>query len=141
MTITIQEVTQAVAVTRPYLSAAKLSVMADGCRGEEREWFKQRFVNLRHEIETMPKTYDQEGKGDNAIVTLHYFNAGSDWYILEKDVDGGIQHAFSYAILNGDFENAELGYICIAELVSLGVELDLHFQPRTLAAIKYQLHS
>jgi hypothetical protein len=33
----------------------------------------------------------------------------------------------------------ELGYISIAKLVALSVELDLHFSLRTLAAIKYQL--
>lgn len=141
MRTTIKEVTQAVAIIRPYLSAVQLSVMGDACRGEEGAWFKQRFIDLQREIETMPATYEQEGKGDKAIATLHYFNADSDWYILEKDIDGGIQQAFGYAILNGDFENAELGYICIAELVAHGVELDLHFRPRTLAAIKYQLHS
>ena len=141
MQSTIQEVTQAVAIIRPYLSAAQLAVMGAACRGEEGDWFRQRVILLQREIECMPATYEQDGKGDNAIAALHYFNAGSDWYILEKDVEGGIQQAFGYAILNGDFENAELGYISIAKLVALGVELDLHFRPRTLAAIKYKLRS
>ena len=141
MQTTIRDVTQAVAIVRPYLSVAQLSVMGEACRGEEGDWFRQRLIDLQREIERMPATYEQDGKGDSAIAALHYFNAGSDWYILEKDVDGGIQQAFGYAILNGDFENAELGYISIAELVAHGVELDLHFKPRTLAAIKYQLRS
>jgi hypothetical protein len=141
MQTTLRDVSQAVAIIRPYLSAAQLSVMGEACRGEEGDWFRQRLIDLQREIERMPATYAQDGKGDNAIAALHYFNAGSDWYILEKDVDGGIQQAFGYAILNGDFENAELGYISIAELVAHGVELDLHFKPRTLAAIKYQLRS
>ena len=141
MQTTIRDVTQAVAIVRPYLSVAQLSVMGEACRGEEGDWFRQRLIDLQREIERMPATYEQDGKGDSAIAALHYFNAGSDWYILEKDVDGGIQQAFGYAILNGDFENAELGYISIDELVAHGVELDLHFKPRTLAAIKYQLRS
>ena len=141
MQTTIRDVTQAVAIVRPYLSVAQLSVMGEACRGEEGDWFRQRLIDLQREIERIPATYEQDGKGDSAIAALHYFNAGSDWYILEKDVDGGIQQAFGYAILNGDFENAVLGYISIAELVAHGVELDLHFKPRTLAAIKYQLRS
>lgn len=87
----------------------------------------------------MPVTYGQDGKGDDAIAVPHYFGAGSDWCIVEKDIDSGIQQAFGYAILNADFENAELGYISFARLVALGVELDLHFRPRAVAAIKYQL--
>jgi hypothetical protein len=141
MQTTMRDVTEAVAIIRPYLSAAQLAVMGKACRGEEGDWFRQRLIDLHQEIERMPVTYEQDGKGDKAIAALHYFNAGSDWYILEKDVDGGIQQAFGYAILNGDFENAELGYISIAELVTHEVELDLHFRPCTLAAIKYQLRS
>jgi hypothetical protein len=141
MQTTIHDVSQAVSIIRPYLSTAQMAVMGEACRGEEGDWFRQRLIDLQREIERMPATFEQDGKGDNAIAALHYFNACSDWYILEKDVDGGIQQAFGYAILNGDFENAELGYISIAELVAHGVELDLHFKPRTLAAIKYQLRS
>ena len=47
---------------------------------------------------------------------LHYFRAGSDWYITEKDMEGaGTRQAFGYAVLNGDTQNAELGYIDIGE--------------------------
>ena len=138
MQTNITEVTKAVAIIRPFLSAAQLSVMGDACRGEEGEWFKKRFIDLQREIETMPATYEQDGKGDEAIVYLHYFTASSDWYITEKDIDGGIQQAFGYAILNDDTDNAELGYISIAELVRCQVELDLHFKPCSLGAIKYR---
>ena len=76
------------------------------------------------------------GKGDDAIVYLHYFFGGCDWYITEKDVDGGVQQAFGYAVLFGDKQNAELGYICITEITQFGAELDLYFTPCPLAEIK-----
>ena len=96
----------------------------------------QKLIDLAQQIDTMPKTYEQDGKGDQAIAHLHYFTGASDWYITEKDMDGGIQQAYGYAILNGDNECAEVGYISIEELTRHGAELDLHFAPRSLAEIK-----
>lgn len=123
-------------VVRPFLSRVQLSVMADACRGEEGTFFYQQFVSLAQRINDMPTTGQTDGKGDQATVHLHYFLNNSDWYITEKDVDGGIQQAFGYAVLNGDDEMAELGYISIEELTRYGVELDMYFAPCSLAAIK-----
>ena len=94
------------------------------------------FIDLEKLIASAPVTYEQDGKGDDAIVYLHYFFGGCDWYITEKDVDGGVQQAFGYAVLFGDKENAELGYICITEIIQCGAELDLYFTPCPLAEIK-----
>lgn len=125
-----------VSTIRPFLSVLQLACMADGCRGEEKDYFIQKFVDLAEQINTMPKTYEQDGKGDDAVAHLHYFLGGNDWFITEKDMDGGVQQAFGYAILNGDDEMAECGYISISELVRHGVELDLHFTPCSLREIK-----
>lgn len=121
---------------RPFLSAGQYAAMIAGCRGEESAYFIKCVEDLTRLIDSMPVTYEQDGKGDQAVAHLHYFSAGSDWYITEKDMDGDIQQAYGYAILNGDDECAELGYISIRELVQAGVELDLHFTPATLADIK-----
>ena len=126
----------AVPTIRPFLSSMQLSVMGDLSRGEEGSFFLQKFIDLQSQISTMPKTWEQDGKGDAAIAYLHYFLGGSDWYITEKDMDGGIEQAFGYAILNGDDECAELGYISIQEITAYGAELDLHFTPCTLGEIK-----
>lgn len=126
----------AVPITRPFISRAQFSVMEDACRGEEKEFFMQKFIDLAQLINTMPKTYEQDGKGDQATAHLHYFLNSSDWYITEKDMGGGIQQAFGYAVLNGDDECAEIGYISIAELIQFGAVLDLHFTPCSLAEIK-----
>jgi hypothetical protein len=113
-----------------------LHIIVEACRGEEGRFFSQKLLAVSDLINTMPKTYEQDGLGDEAIVSLHYFYGGSDWYITEKDMDGGVQQAFGYAVLNGDDQYAELGYISIIELTRNGVELDLYFTPCTLAEIK-----
>ena len=127
---------EAMSVVQPFLSWNQFTVMTEACHGEEEEFFMQTFVAWADKIKAMPATYQQDGLHLAAVVHLHYFFRGSDWYITEKDVDGGIQQAYGYAILNGDDQNAELGYISIEELTCIGAELDLHFLPCTLAEIK-----
>ena len=127
---------KAIQAVRPFLSHSQFSVMVSSCCGEEREFFMQMFTDLEKLIASTPVTYEQDGKGDDAIVYLHYFFGGCDWYITEKDVDGGVQQAFGYAVLFGDKENAELGYICITEITQFGAELDLYFTPCPLAEVK-----
>lgn len=126
----------AVPTVRPFLSNTQLMVMSHAGRGEEGLFFLQKFIDLAQQIAAMPKTYEQGDKGDQATAHLHYFVGGCDWYITEKDVDGGVQQAYGYAIINGDDEMAECGYICIEEITRCGAELDLHFTPCTLAEIK-----
>ncbi len=85
----------------------------------------------------MPEVYGQDGMGDEAIAYLHYFYGSSDWYITEKDTSDEQHQAFGYVILNGDTQNAELGYISIEEMKSLNKpELDLYYTPQTLGEIK-----
>lgn len=128
--------TAAIALIRPFLSRSQLAIMADGCRSEEKDFFMKLFIELGERIAAMPKTYEQDGLGMQAVVHLHYFMGGSDWYITEKDMAGGVRQAFGYAVLNGDEECAEMGYISIEELTRHGVSLNLHFKPCTLATIK-----
>ncbi|WP_281400841.1 DUF2958 domain-containing protein [sulfur-oxidizing endosymbiont of Gigantopelta aegis] len=86
-------------------------------------------------IKTMPKTGEQENKGDEAIAYLHYFVGAFDWYISEKDMlDEQIQ-AFGL----GSMGYPEYGYISIAELIENNVELDLHFKPEPLKVLKQDL--
>lgn len=119
----------------PFGQYKTMTTLAAG-GGDGSDFYMHRILDLANQIEAMPKTYEQDGKGDEAIAHLHYFSGGSDWYITEKDVDGGVQQAYGYAILNGDDEMAESGYISIEELTRNGVELDLHFTPCRLAEIK-----
>ncbi len=131
-----------------FIGKSQLSVISRQARqGEEREYFKNMILKLKETIETMPKSYETDGQGDSAISTLHYFNSSSDWYIVEKDAGSpddeaqGIQaQAFGLACLNGNTDNAEMGYISIQELIENGVELDLYYKPETIGDIKNRLN-
>src|ERR1051326_9634668 len=121
---------------RGFIGGSQLRVIGDGCRGEERQYFFDKLVQIAGIVTRMPKTYETDGQGDNAVAYLHYFFSNCDWFITEKDeaADGeGQIQAFGLADLG---YGGELGYISIAELITLNVELDLHFTPSTLAQIK-----
>ena len=120
---------------KKFISPLQLKVTLEYCKGEEGQFFKDVLNELTERIEKMPKTYETDGQGLNAIVHLHYFKDGMNWWITEKDVDtdgeGQIQ-AFGLADLFGD--GGELGYISIKELLENNVELDYHFPPCPLKA-------
>jgi hypothetical protein len=121
----------AIAAFMPY---SQRRTIASLMKGEEGDFFANKMIEMRGVVEQMPVTYEQDGKGDQATAYLHYFRGGADWYITEKDKNGGVRQAFGLADLYGD--GGELGYISISELTQAEVELDLHFTPKTLAAIR-----
>lgn len=124
----------ATADLNPFIGNAQLRVMRQACKGEEGDWFITRMVELAAIVTSMPKTYEQDGMGDNAVVHLHYFSPSADWYITERDMEAEQLQAFGLADLFQD--GGELGYISIKELIANGVELDLHFKPRTLTQVR-----
>lgn len=116
---------------RQFLSRGQFKAIADAMKGEEGRFFIDKAKVLAQLIEGMAKTYEQDGKGDDATAYLHYFKGSGDWYITEKDASGkGTEQAFGLADLG---QGGELGYISIDELVRNNVELDLHFQPKPLS--------
>lgn len=118
---------------RQFLSRGQYRSIADAMRGEEGAEFIDKAQVLARLIDGMAKTYEQDGKGDQATAYLHYFKGGADWYITEKDASGkGTEQAFGSADLG---QGAELGYISIDELARNNVELDLYFAPVTLASV------
>ena len=71
--------------------------------------------------------------------SLHFFIGGCDWYICEYDGDDLF---FGYAILNGDFINAEWGYVSFSELIAISIngievdcELEDHWPPTHVSEI------
>lgn len=124
---------------RYFIPQAQRFALSDLLLGEEAEYFALNIINLAERIEKMPKTYEQDGLGDEAIAHLRYFHpTGFDWHITEKDMGDGTgdmtQHqAFGLA----DMGSPELGYISIAEMIDTpGVELDLYHAPRTIREIR-----
>lgn len=94
--------------------------------GEEGEWFAERMILLADQIAAMPVSYQTEKLGKAAPVVLHYFGPSYDAWITEKDKDGGTPQAFGKVDLG---YGAELGNVCIDELLEAGAELDFHWTP------------
>jgi hypothetical protein len=122
----------AIMQVRKFTSNAQFTTMVSLMCGEEGEWYREKFLEMAARINTMPKTYEQDGKGEDAIAYLHYFYGNADWYIIEKDAEDEQHQAFGYADLG---YGGEMGYISIEELIENGVELDLHFEPKTMGEI------
>lgn len=91
---------------------------------------------------TLPKLYEQEKNGDDAIVHLKFFDPCSywTWYVLEYD---GADTFFG--LVRGHY--VELGYFSLKELqechgsLGIGIERDLYFKPTPLKEIRTELHS
>ncbi len=126
---------------RRFMSWDQLSIVAECMRGEEKEFFFDKLNELAKRVDDMPVTYEQDGKGGEAIAYLHYFLGDCHWYITEKDMDGEVEEAFGYAVLHGDLLCAEYGFIPISELVGVGAVLDFHFDPKPMWEIKEQLEA
>lgn len=130
-----KKILQAIETVRPFVPVMQLKTIVDNLKwSEERGWFRDKLLELVQVIEAMPVTYAQDELGDDAVVHLHYFYGGGDWWITEKDVDGGVDQAFGLVDLG---HGPEMGYISIAEMVRLKVmDLDLHWVPKTLCEVK-----
>ena len=117
-----------------FIGKNQILIVKDAMNGEEKQYFIDKMIELAGVVGKMPKTYEQDGLGDMAIVHLHYFKGGCDWYITEKDKDSQQAQAFGYANL-GDDNYAEVGYISLEEILESNVELDFHWKPKTLAEV------
>jgi len=126
-----------VRVTIP-MSKAQKSVVRSGLQGEEREYFAEAVAKLQKVFESMPKIYEQDGKGDAALAYLHYFVGGSDWWITEVGADA---IGYGFTCLNGWTDCAEYGYINLRDIAAEGAELDFHFEPTTVGELKKRLHA
>lgn len=103
---------------------------------EEGKFFKEKLAELTELIKGMPGPGEQSSH-DDPTVYLHYLARGCDWYIMERDSTPVQNQAFGWVILHGDTWNAEMGYVSIAELISLSdMELDFHFSPKPLSEVK-----
>jgi len=130
---------QNIKTLKAFMPNSQLQVVKSNLKGEEGEYFEEMLSQYATRVSTMHKTYEQDGKGDNAVCHLHYFCGDSDWYITERDMEDEQLQAYGFVILHGDTQMAELGYINIDELKSIaGMEVDLHFEPISLRQIKAQ---
>ncbi|OIR19968.1 hypothetical protein GALL_08540 [mine drainage metagenome] len=128
---TREEAQDALRFLQGFMPQAQIAAIAAGMHGEEQQHFFNKVVEIERLIRTMPKTYEQDGAGEEAIAHLHYFLNGFDWFITERDIEREQLQAFGLACLGEE----EMGYINIVELIRNGAELDLYFEPRSLRKI------
>jgi hypothetical protein len=91
-------------------------------------------------LKSIPRLYEtEEIPLKDKQIHLHFFMGGCDWYVAEYD---GNDLFFGFAILNGDHDNSEWGYISFSELKSLRVsfmevdcELDEYWQIKPASEI------
>ena len=114
---------------KQFINQSQLSVMNENPNSET---FKEIKERIKTTIETMPKTYETDGQGDDAIVYLHYFNSSFDWYITERDMEDEQIQAFGLAKM----AFTEFGYISINELLENNVELDFYWTPKRVGDFK-----
>lgn len=129
-----KSIIRALGTVQAFVPRVQFKCLIDGLRGEERTFFREKLRYLEVTVNTMPVTYAQSELGDEAVVHLHYFMGGMDWWITEKDVQGGTPQAFGLVDMG---DGPELGYISIDDLVATrGMDVDLHWEPKTLAQVK-----
>lgn len=133
------EAAGALVVLRGFIGRSQLHAVADCMHSEEKQFFFDKMVELASVVNNMPKTYDQEGQGDQAVAHLHYFIGGCDWWITEKDMGNPgdtPEEAQSQAFGLARIHEMELGYISLPEILAAGAELDFHWKPKTVGEIK-----
>lgn len=88
----------------------------------------------------LPKLYEQDGKGGDAIVYLKMFTPDSSWTFFATEFDG---EDMFFGLVDG--HEKELGYFSLKELQSvkgplgLPIERDLYWKPKTLREIAPEL--
>ena len=117
------------------VSTPQLTVILSCIKGEEGIHFRERVAEIAARLEECPTLYEQE-YAEEKKAYFHYFLGRSDWWVMEYD---GENTAFGFCCLNGDVENAELGYIHMPELRDVHAELDLYFNVTPLSDIKQKL--
>ena len=81
----------------------------------------------------LPKLYEQDGKGYNAIAYVKFFTPDSNWSWYVTEFDG---EDTCFGLVDG-FDQ-ELGYFSLSELqnvtgpLGLKIERDLYFKPMKL---------
>jgi hypothetical protein len=94
-------------------------------------------------LKSLPQLYETDQQPETEkIVHVHYFLGSWDWYAVEFTADED-EHVLGTFFGLVDGAELELGYFCLAEMqevrvapFGLGVERDLHWQPRPLSEVR-----
>ena len=96
-------------------------------------------VPTREELDRIPRLYQTEDIPlKDKLIYLHFFIGSCDWFIAEYD---GEDLFWGYALLNGDHDMAEWGYISFTEMKEvkirgwLEIDRDINWQIRKASEI------
>jgi hypothetical protein len=122
------------AILKAFVGPCQAAAIRAAMRSEEAEWFKGKIGELQAVVDSMPVTYETQDQEAPALARLHYFSGPCDAWIVELDKGAADDTPEDYqAQAWGKVDlgyGGEIGYISIPELLSAGMELDLHWQPR-----------
>jgi hypothetical protein len=86
-------------------------------------------VPTKNRLAMIPNLYEtEEIPLQDKLIHLHFFLGGCDWFIAEHD---GGDLFWGFAILNGDLQMAEWGYMSFSEFKDInigGLEIDCELQ-------------
>jgi hypothetical protein len=99
-----------------------------------REELASVLSELEAQLKSIPSRQSVENQ-DDYTVHAHYFTGSTDIFVLEHNKQDNT--IFTFTILNGDTDNAELGDASLAELTSTKrLELDFYWKPVSLGEAK-----
>ena len=129
-----KEIKDALASLKPFIPSNQLRCTKTLMHGEEGEFYQNKILELAAIVKSMPVTYEQDGKGDEAIAHLRYFGANFECYVTEKDMEEEQVQMFGYSSWNG--AEPEIGYIDLPEIIKHPLmNIDYHFTPTTIGQI------
>ena len=102
-------------------------------RGEEREFFVDAMTEIEFQYNDLPiiGSAGSDQPTDKALAKIHLFGPSCDWWLVEKP-----SHPEEQFFGIADLGYRELGYIPMDEIIRLrGVEIDLHWKPKTVQQI------
>jgi hypothetical protein len=103
---------------------------------EHPDTFAEAIERLEAQLRECPRIGGTDGMKEHPAM-FHYFYSGTDMYFCEYDREHGIM--FGFVILNGDLQNAEWGYIDLAEIITIPVmNIDYHFEEQSIEAALYR---
>lgn len=116
---------------KDWLSTEQYATLMSMQTSEDFEGIADRIHYVYESIKQAPNVGSTDGQGKDAIVQLHYFRNGADWYFTElNDHNDG----FGFVDL-GIGQGLELGYITPSEVSSSGAEIDLYFEAKSMNEI------
>lgn len=130
-----------------FMPTPQYQAVLDGLRSEESSFFVDKVRELGDIVlSKMPCPYGTEKVDESEKVAyLRYFIGSASFYIIERDalycedtqdyIRNNIQQEQAYSYGSTDGAYFEYGYAPICEMIKLGFELDLYFNPKTMSEI------